>query len=420
MRTMAVNATALALLLAGASLALGQPAPKHRVEEEEEAPAKRKVTRVEEEEGPRAKAPAAKSKLEEMLAQALKDNPDIRVATAKLGEAEAQLNRVRLQVMQKVVTLYHTIEMARTDVATAERALARMKQLSKTRAVSHDEVDAAEAALAAAKAKLAAVEAEVPYVTGKQPQTADAAALRGMLYLSRVQAANSLLGYSMTLRLSDLATGGVAGAGPAPRAVQGPLAERLRKALDEPVSLSVTEAGVSDVLRLLREKEPALNVKFVPGLAPPKLTFELKDLSLGAALEYLEDSLPHYTIVVREYGLLLTPTERVPPGAVPLHDFWKKARGQTAAGAEKNPPAQDVEGVVKKVDASGLVTISVGSDAGLVKGHTLEVFRTTAPTPKYMGTIQVLETTRTEAVCRPVGHMPGMPTAGDRVASRIK
>jgi BMFP domain-containing protein YqiC len=360
------------------------------------------------------KAPAAKSKLEEMLAKALKDNPDIRVATAKLGEAEAELNRVRLRVMQKVVTLYHTIEMARADVATAERALARMKQLSNNKVVSREEVDAAEAALAAAKAKLAAVEAEVPYVIGKQPQMADAeaATLRGLMFLRAMQAAGAGTEGHIVFPPEK------AGTGAAPRPVQGPVADRLRQALDQPVSLRVTEGGVADVLDLLRKKEPGLNVKFVPGPgAPQKLTFELKDLPLGAALEYLEDSLPHHGIVVREYGLLLTPTDRVPPGAVSLHDFWKHGRGEAAA---KSPPAKDVEGVIKQVNTTGLLTISVGSDAGLVKGNTLEVFRTTGPAPKYFGTVQVIDTRPTEAVCRPVGRLAGVPQPGDRVASRVK
>ncbi len=404
MRTTAVNATAVALLLAGAALAPGQQGPP--------------PTRPKTEPPAQEKAPA-KSKLEEMLAHALKDNPDIRVAAAKLGEAEAELNRVRLHVMQKVVTLYHTTEMARTDVATAERALARTKQLNKDRVVSSDEVAAAEAALAAAKAKLAAVEAEVPYITGKQPQTADAAGLRDRLYLSRLQIAGTHPNYSTALHLLA-ATG--ASPPPAPRPVQGPLAERIRKALDQPVSLRVTEGSVADVLRLLGEQEPGLTVKYVPRAgAGPKLTFEVKDLPLGAALQYLEDSLPDYVIVIREYGLLLTVADRAPPGAVPLHDFWKKPRGQAAAGAGKNPPPQDVEGVVRSVNANGLLTISVGSDAGLVKGNTLDLFRlASVPSQsKYLGTVKILDVKPKEAVCTPVGRLAGPPQPGDRVASRL-
>jgi hypothetical protein len=392
MRTTAVNTTALALLLSCVALALGQTAPT-RGKSEEPAAAE--------------KAPPAKSKLEEMLAKALKGNPDIRVAAAKLGEAEAELNRVRLQVMQKVVTLYHTIEMARTDVATAERALARTKQLSNKQVVSSDEVAAAEAALAAAKAKLAAVEAEVPYVTGQGPRADE-------LGLERLSLA-ALQRYSMSLRLQDLPA---VGSKPAPRPVQGPIADRLRKALDTPVSLRVTEGGVADVLDLLRKKEPALNVRFVatPG-ASAKIAMEVKDLPLGAALEYLEDSLPNYTIVVREYGLLLTPTNRAPPGALSLHDFWKHAREEAAV---KNPPAKNIEGEIKQTSGRGTVTINIGSDAGLVMGHTLEVYRP-GPTPKYLGMVQVLAVRPGEAVCRSVGRLVGGGLRpGDRVASRIK
>src|SRR3989442_3304097 len=58
--------------------------------------------------------------LEEMLAQALKANPDIRVAESKLREAEAKLNRTRLQVMQKVIAFQHTLEAQRSVVKEAE------------------------------------------------------------------------------------------------------------------------------------------------------------------------------------------------------------------------------------------------------------------------------------------------------------
>src|SRR5205823_10488997 len=52
---------------------------------------------------PAKPAQASEPTLEEMLTNALKDNPDIRVAEAKVREAEAELNRTRLQVTQKVL-----------------------------------------------------------------------------------------------------------------------------------------------------------------------------------------------------------------------------------------------------------------------------------------------------------------------------
>src|SRR5207237_8239659 len=59
------------------------------------------------------------SSLEAMLQTALKNNPDIRMAEAKLRVAEANLNRVRLQVTQRVTTYYHEVEMKRQAVEEA-------------------------------------------------------------------------------------------------------------------------------------------------------------------------------------------------------------------------------------------------------------------------------------------------------------
>jgi hypothetical protein len=88
----------------------------------------------------------------------------------------------------------------------------------------------------------------------------------------------------------------------------------------------------------------------------------------------------------------------------------------------KNPPPENVEGLIKNTDpSSGLVTLTIGSDAGLTKGHTLEVFRLSSipQQSKYLGTIRILEVTATQAVGQPTGRMPVPPQAGDRVASHI-
>jgi hypothetical protein len=89
--------------------------------------------------------------------------------------------------------------------------------------------------------------------------------------------------------------------------------------------------------------------------------------------------------------------------------------------ASKNPPPDNIEGMVKATDASGLIKISIGSDAGLTKGHTLEVFRLSAVATqsKYLGTVRILDVTPNEAVAQPVKPLSDKPIAGDRVASRI-
>jgi hypothetical protein len=94
------------------------------------------------------------------------------------------------------------------------------------------------------------------------------------------------------------------------------------------------------------------------------------------------------------------------------------ARGANA----KNPPSENVEGLIKATDpSSGLVTITIGTDAGVGKGNTMEVFRLGAvpSQSKYLGTIRIIEAGHNYAVGQPLGRMLAAPQTGDRVASRI-
>jgi len=92
-----------------------------------------------------------------------------------------------------------------------------------------------------------------------------------------------------------------------------------------------------------------------------------------------------------------------------------------SAGSEivRRPPPDDVRGQVKAVGADGLVSISVGSDAGLLKGHTLEVFRT-EPKPQYLGVLQIIEVSPHEAVGKLLTpQFKKLVQANDQVASKI-
>jgi hypothetical protein len=91
----------------------------------------------------------------------------------------------------------------------------------------------------------------------------------------------------------------------------------------------------------------------------------------------------------------------------------------------QNPPSAYVKGSIQKVHATdkSLVEISVGSDAGLDKDHTLEVFRL-SPSPTYLGRLRIVEVYPHQAVGRLIRTTPTTsPQAalqpGDEVASRI-
>lgn len=88
-----------------------------------------------------------------------------------------------------------------------------------------------------------------------------------------------------------------------------------------------------------------------------------------------------------------------------------------------NPPSGYVKGTIVKIhaDDKGLVEVSVGSDRGLAKNHTLEVYRL-QPRPEYLGTIRLLDVREHNAagrLMRGAGTTGRALQEGDIVASSI-
>ena len=152
------------------------------------------------------------------------------------------------------------------------------------------------------------------------------------------------------------------------------------------------------------------------------MTARLEGISFGAALQWLEDVLPNARVVVREYGLLIAPKERVPPGAVLLNDFWKGAgKDKPKEGGDKKPEGKPGEGEVLALDPkTGLVKLSIGSDDGVKEGQIVHAFRLSdkPSESKYLGTLRILEVKANQAVAEPPKGrgMAEPPRPGDRVA----
>jgi hypothetical protein len=230
---------------------------------------------------------------------------------------------------------------------------------------------------------------------------------------------------------------------PQPQSARGALADKIRHALDTAVSLDIKDKPLAEALKAIQQKTPG--VPFHTVLPPPddllsqeKVTLQLEQVPLGAALQALEDSFPDQRTVgshdglrlaVREYGILVTSNRMLPAGATLLHNFWKGQADNKGAGTggphqaagktpDKNAPPAPVEGVVKAVDPSGLVVISIGSDAGLSKGNTLEVYRL-KPKPMYLGTLQIVDVRSKEATGKPTATRGRAIQVGDQVASEV-
>src|SRR5262249_27248188 len=116
-----------------------------------------------------------------------------------------------------------------------------------------------------------------------------------------------------------------------------------------------------------------------------------------------------YRVVVRDYGLLIAPVDKLPPNAVTLADFLKSKPAAETVAKNETP----VEGKVTQVDGK-LMTLSIGADAGLALGDTLEAFRTDGK-PAFLGTLKVVEVTPTASVAEAVGKLSAAVKVGDKV-----
>jgi hypothetical protein len=322
MRKRVIEVLGLAALLFGVTVAVGQPGPEPLPEDKKKADPK--------------KAEPKKSALEEMLEQALRNNPDIHVAEAKVREAEAELFRTRLLVTQKLVAMNASVDVARK---TAEEATTRYRMLqelqTKVGGVSAEEVRQAALIMQTAKAEVAKLEAELPYLIGKAP--VDSTTERGLRWLrqsARAEEQAELARLYYFRALGDAHAAWV-------EKEKGPEADKLRTELNKRINFVCEGKSYPEGLNELAKAAPGVTIQIRGGVenAFPqggRMFANLRDVPLGAALEYFEDALPDHAFYVRDYGLLLVPAgQRSPTGAVPVREFWKSDKSETKDKSEK-------------------------------------------------------------------------------------
>jgi hypothetical protein len=147
---------------------------------------------------------------------------------------------------------------------------------------------------------------------------------------------------------------------------------------------------------------------------------EKKIVELAKTAKTQQDNAVQADIRARSFSERLKVVTTALENATRENELLKKGTTGVRGQIVSRPPPEDVEGIVKNTDArSGLVTISIGSDAGISKGNSLYIYRL-SPKPLYLGEIQILDVNPHEAVGRPVMAQRGNQVqSGDIVASQI-
>lgn len=451
------------------------------------------------------------ARLDDLIARALKNNPDIRVAESKVRETEAELSRTRMKAVSDITFLHAEIQAAKSMVEYAQKQYDRADQLYQKKAITAEEHRVSSLALEKAKADLAGKQAKLPYLLGqsagntattlldaivaktwladaKDMKSTDEEFLR-RLYLDltgalptveelkaflaapakdrREKWLNQLLKshaesprgtwkdwVKSCIRCHDSSLRpwsvmnepwhnfGVDQPIRIPARTDSPLHDKLRMALDNRIKFKAEKKSPTEVLSFVRDYLPGvnLNVRIKP---PLKGAFNPEDpartvtadfsepIPMGAFLQFLEDEL-QCTFILRDYGVVvISAAEKLPPGAVRVTDFWKhdkaadkKEKAEQGGKEEKlrNPPAKEIRGTIDadKADEkdTSLVSVSIGSDAGLQVGHTLEVYRLN-PQAKFVGTIRIISVTPQRSIGRIISGMMGGFKAGDQVTSHL-
>jgi hypothetical protein len=331
------------------------------------------------------KAPKQPIALEQLIAGALKDNPDVRVAGAKVREAESEAHRVRIRVATDLQGVLAEIEIVEIGVKEALLKFNNTERLFEKKAISREELSNAILSYTKAKAELVAKQGKLPYLLGKSVETQkkvthvidekiqkaweqnindakitdDEFIRRATLdILGRTPQPQEVAKFKTLpdesrrrLLINELfqSVASPAGAARQPAGVDSiwmdgpvkeklfpklyrdtPMTDKLRKVLDTPIKLKVNEVDATELLDHLHNEFTGVNLQ-VRYKAPKnqKVTINFREpVPKGAFLQCLEDEL-HCVFILRDYGVVVVPAdEKLPPGAIRVTDFWKQPRSK--------------------------------------------------------------------------------------------
>ncbi len=260
------------------------------------------------------------------VAAALANDPDVRIARAKVHLAEAEVAKAKQAVVLRVMTLNATIREHKAAVTAAQDNVARITEMVRAGTVQQSLLVDARGKFETAQAALARAETELKLLTGGGRKELVGEALAGQVQ----QEASTLEWFSRRVERDQTSTAALALAALyAKGAVQGPIRRPLRAALDKPVKLGAKGEKVTFEKALeVFKKEAGLDVPVREMPVPmPKIVSDGEELPIGAWFQLFQDiggQENPFTFYVREYGLLVANKQTAPPDAPTLTEFWKR------------------------------------------------------------------------------------------------
>lgn len=254
------------------------------------------------------------------IAAALANDADMQMARAKLQLAEAELAKAKQAATLRVLTLKAQIEGLKAERdTTLERV--RLAE-ARVRAGQEPQATLAETRIAYEKVNraLATAEAEWKLLTGGAGS--DAAQKVTRLFDEFTDSVLTERDHDARVRLMAQLLAQARAA----KAPVGPVSERIRAALDKPVSLDAKDKVLTVPQAVDALKRAAGLDVSVRGLDPyhsAQVQIQGEEMSAVAWFQLLQDQIG-CTAYVREYGILFANKENAPTDAITLTEFWKQ------------------------------------------------------------------------------------------------
>ena len=251
--------------------------------------------------------------------------------------AEAELAKAKHGVVLKVMTLNATIKEYKAAVAAARDRVAHATQLVQMGVGQQHLLLDERVKLETAQAALARAETELKLLTGGGGKEVGMESVADGQAQQMASALEWLAKHAERDQASTLAA--ALASLNATSTVKGPVADRLRAALDKQVRLGTKGEKVTFKKALeVFKKEAGLDVpvREMP-LPMPEIVSDGEELPIGAWFQLFQDiggQQNPFTFYVREYGLLVANKQSAPPDAPTLTEFWKRKPDATTKSEE--------------------------------------------------------------------------------------